>query len=129
MLAPCAYRTSNLRRHSSAGLSFYEDIRVAESGGEGDAAGGGCARGAANAYPAALAELPRTAPTARDLPSSARSGVAPCQRRYADCEDQNSPLEDRLKVRGCAENSETVESDCEDEHAHEGADDMKLAFS
>ena len=39
---PLCIRSSNLQRHSSAGLSFYEDIRVAESGGEGDAAGGGC---------------------------------------------------------------------------------------
>ncbi len=60
---------------------------------------------------------------------SARSGVASCQRRYADCEDQNSSFEDRLKVRGRAENGEPVESDCEDEHADEGADDMKLAFA
>jgi len=42
---------------------------------------------------------------------SARSGVTPCQRRHAYREDQNSSLEDRLKVRGRSENGEAVEPD------------------
>src|SRR5262249_33826832 len=60
---------------------------------------------------------------------SARRGVAPGQRRHANCEDQNSPLKYRLKVRGRTQNGEAIEPDRQDKHADERAHDMKLTFT